>query len=217
MTLDISNRGIKSLKDYFKEHSCPPNITILDCSSNELTSLYGCPESVVTLFCMKNNLTCLEGCPSGVEYLYCSNNKLKSIYGCPENVLILECNDNELKSLDFISKKIIELYCSNRDWNGGNKISYLPKMPNLKVLCCNYLGLKSLYGLPFSVDLVDASYNNLVSLAGINNNVNFYYDSKNFKQWPKTQRELAVYNTFCKLHDIIKPFKKVYGELLLFI
>ena len=83
--LNISRRGITSLKDYFITHPCP-NLTELDCSNNKLKNLKGCPKNLTRLNCSYNELTSLKGCPQSVIEFYCANNNLTLLEGYPLNV-----------------------------------------------------------------------------------------------------------------------------------
>ena len=60
MRLDISNRKISSLIDFFNNHPLDINITELICSYNQLTSLVGCPSSMTFILRAKksNNDAC---------------------------------------------------------------------------------------------------------------------------------------------------------------
>ena len=58
MKLDISNRGIADLADFFTTYNGNPDeITKLYCSGNRLTTLQGCPPNVQELWCSSNLLT----------------------------------------------------------------------------------------------------------------------------------------------------------------
>ena len=68
--LNISGKSIKSLKEI--NWDLYPNLKILYCALNQLTSL--------------------KYCPSNLQELYCSNNELSSLKHCPTNLKILHCN-----------------------------------------------------------------------------------------------------------------------------
>ena len=100
MRLDISNKNIKSLKEYFSNYKGNiDDITILYCSDNQLTTLEGCPENMTKLDCTLNQLTSLKGCPKSVTYLKCSHNQLTSLQGCPKNLTSLYRSYNQLISI----------------------------------------------------------------------------------------------------------------------
>ena len=83
MELDISSRGLTTLKGI--EFS--PDITLLYCDDNRLTTLEGCPPNVTRLCCNDNQLTTLEGCPPNVISIICNNNPLIDQY---KNIITLE-------------------------------------------------------------------------------------------------------------------------------
>src|SRR5207237_377458 len=96
MEFDISSRNLTTLKDI----DFPSNITTLNCSGNQLTTLEGCPPSVTTLYCYGNQLTTLEGCPPSVTILDCYGNQLTTLEGCPPSVTTLYCYGNQLTTLE---------------------------------------------------------------------------------------------------------------------
>jgi len=113
------------------------NITALDCSNNQITSLNVSENNMLKkLSCSKNELTSLEISENPIlESLYCSDNKLTSLNVSENNMLkTLSCSENELKSLDVSKNPELEsLHCSK------NKLTILDvsKNPNLKRLECN--------------------------------------------------------------------------------
>ena len=97
--LDITNKGIKSLKGI--EHFT--NLYVLQCDSNQLSSLDVSKNTSLTgLDCSNNKLTKLDVSQNtGLEWLNCSNNKLSTLDVTKNTELLsLECMINQLKSLD---------------------------------------------------------------------------------------------------------------------
>lgn len=119
-----------------------PNLTYLDCSENQLTSLdlsnnlkleeLYCFSNVLTtlnvtqnnriiaLFCYSNQLIELDiSNMQLLDVLDCSYNKITTIHFDPlsdfHNLHVLNCSNNELTSLDFIhdASFLFELSCSN--------------------------------------------------------------------------------------------------------
>ena len=113
--LDISKKGITSLKDYFEKNPCPPQLTSLFCDNNELTSLEGCPQHLTKLMCSCNKLKSLKGCPPNLTTLYCSDNQLTSLKGCPPNLTTLYCYNNPLKSLLWCPEKLKSFNCNENN------------------------------------------------------------------------------------------------------
>ena len=103
---------------YGKDLSAQTYEGYLDCSGQNLTSLFGCPSIVTGYFdCSDNKLTSLEGAPKEVEgHFYCNNNKLTSLEGSPKKVGgFFDCSNNpNLESLEGIGKVKGEIY-SNID------------------------------------------------------------------------------------------------------
>ena len=96
-------------------------ITILHCSSNQLTSLEGIENLVnlQVLYCSYNQLTNLKGIENlaNLQILFCYNNQLTSLEGV-ENLVNLQelyCYNNQLNSLKGIEKlaNLQQLYCFN--------------------------------------------------------------------------------------------------------
>lgn len=107
--VNIKNRNLTSLTGI----NFTNNVTYLDCSDNQLTSLEGCPSTVKFLSCSHNQLKSLRDCPSTVTYLWCDHNQLESLEGCPSIVKVLGCSNNQLKSLDYCPSNVKELFCHN--------------------------------------------------------------------------------------------------------
>src|SRR3989344_1924529 len=125
---DISNKRITTLEGIV----FPKNITELDCSYNQLTSLEHCPKNLQKLDCRNNQLTSLEYCPWNLQKLYCQNNQLTSLEHCPSNLQQLYCSNNQLTSLEHCPWNLQELYCRN---NPIQPIPvYKPETPSLKEL-----------------------------------------------------------------------------------
>jgi Leucine-rich repeat (LRR) protein len=80
------------------------NLTILDCSCNNLTSLSNLPNGLTHLKCSRNNLTSLSNLPNSLTYLDCSNNNLTSLSNLPNSLTYLDCSNNNLTSIDFLNQ-----------------------------------------------------------------------------------------------------------------
>lgn len=111
--LNISGQGIKSLKEFFEQNPQidVAEITILDCSLNNLEDLEGCPPNVKELWCNKNKLKSLSGCPQSVRKLYCHFNLLKTLEGCSQSAREVWCSHNRLTSVKGCPSSVQELHC----------------------------------------------------------------------------------------------------------
>src|SRR3989338_4931366 len=124
---DISNKRITTLEGIV----FPKNITELDCSYNQLTSLEHCPKNLQKLDCRNNQLTSLEHCLWNLQKLKCYNNQLTSLEHCSYNLQILDCRNNQLTSLEYCPWNLQKLYCQN------NQLTSLEHCPwNLQELYC---------------------------------------------------------------------------------
>ena len=143
------------------------DVTYLECSSNQLSSLgvSGC-SALTTLDCHSNELTSLNlsGC-TALTTLDCSNNKLTSLDVSKNTALTtLDCHSNELTNLN-VSKNtaLTELDC------GFNKLTSLDVSKNtaLTTLDCKW-NWNSLTNLNVSKNTaltkLDCSWNKLTSL-----------------------------------------------------
>jgi Leucine-rich repeat (LRR) protein len=169
--------------DYNKwvKSGCPKNdnITILNCSNNQLTSLTGIENltNLKILYCGYNQLTNLESIKNltNLIELYCYNNQLSSLVGIENltNLTELYCYKNQLSSLVGIENLInlTTLYC---DGNQLNSLVGIENLTNLRELYCYVNKLINLVGIKNFTNLekLCCSYNKLESLAGIENLIN---------------------------------------------
>lgn len=81
-----------------------PNLKMLDCSNNHLSSL--------------------DRLPKYLEILLCNENQLKQLDYMSEYLLYLDCSDNQLETLGNLPYGIKKIYFS------GNKIEYPYDLPN---------------------------------------------------------------------------------------
>ena len=110
--MDVSRKNIQSLTgiEYFT------NLTELDCSSNDLTSLdiTKCV-NLKELYCFSNDLTSLDVTKcANLKVFNCSFNKLTSLdVSMCANLTELDCSYNELTSLDVsMCANLTELDCN---------------------------------------------------------------------------------------------------------
>ena len=157
-TLDVSNKGIKSLegiefftaleKLYCQQNQLTSldvlknlNLTTLDCSKNQLTSLS--VGFLLNLNCSHNQLTSLDvSWQTALEVLRCSSNQLSSLDVSTNTALTtLWCDSNKLTSLDVNKNtKLTWINCSS------NQLTSLDVSKNtvLTSLWCNSNQLMSL-------------------------------------------------------------------------
>ena len=134
--LDVSGQHIANLKgiEFF------PNLEILYCYNNKLTSLDVSKNPALQyLYCSNNNLTSLDVSKNtnltelecnenqlteldvrqnaALTYLSCSKNNLTSLdVSKNTNLIELECNENQLTSLDVSKNTVLEyLWCSQNN------------------------------------------------------------------------------------------------------
>jgi hypothetical protein len=122
MELDLSRRRLQILP------RLDPNLTILSCDSNELTSLPELPESLIHLYCGNNQLTTLPELPESLTQLSCFSNQLTTLPQLPRELVVLRCGNNQLTTLPELPERLIHLYC------GKNQLTSLPKLPESLIL-----------------------------------------------------------------------------------
>jgi Leucine-rich repeat (LRR) protein len=184
--------------DYNKwvKSGCPKNkiIRILDCSSNNLTTLVGIENltNLTTLYCYNNQLSSLAGIENltNLKELYCNKNQLSSLAEIKNltNLTILYCNNNQLTSLKSIKNltNLITLYCNN---NLLDSLVGIENLANITVLHCHNNLLGSLVGIENLTNLMVLYYfNNPIDhippnlfrrINRIKNGQNIYADNQN--------------------------------------
>ena len=159
--ISINNHSVSSLKgiEHFK------NLTTLDCSGNNLTSLdLSKNTNLGILTCSGNNLKSLDLSKNiKLSQLDCRVNNLTSLdLSKNTNLEILDCNKNNLTSLDLSKNiKLSQLTCS------GNNLKSLDlsKNTNLEILDCNKNNLTSLdLSKNTNLEELNAPKNPLVSI-----------------------------------------------------
>ena len=185
-SMTISGKSISNLQGigYFSK------LEWLDCSYNNLTSLYNIPSTIQTLNCSNNKITSfnyLQDC-SSLKSLNCSNNQISSLNNLPTSIESLDCSSNKFTILDFCSPNSDHFYskysnlktlnCSNNTlltelWNsdytsggGGSALSSLnvSGCTSLTQIRCENNKLTSLSSLPSSLKILNVMGNQLTSL-----------------------------------------------------
>lgn len=113
------------------------NLTILDCSFNEITELPQLPSKLTTLNCSSNNIAELTNLPTTLTTLKCAYNDLSSFdfskLTTLKNLEELDCSSNNLVEFnvpDLDNLKILNL--------SGNQLTQLSvSLSNLEELNCN--------------------------------------------------------------------------------
>ena len=139
--IDCSGQQIHSLKgiEFFT------SLIILDCQSNQLTSLdVSSNTSLKSLICYQNRLTSLNlGNITTLTFLSCGKNQLTSLdVSMNTSITRLECQDNQLTSLNIGNiTSLLYLDC------GLNQLTSLDVSRNttMELLFCQGNQLKSLY------------------------------------------------------------------------
>lgn len=163
--LDCSDNQLSSL-----DLSNCTQLATLNCSDNKLTSLdISCNKQLASLDCFSNRLSSLDiSCNTQLTSLYCYNNQLSSldISNCTQ-LTTLKCFNNQLTSLDLsCNTQLTGLGCDN------NRLSSLDLSNNTQLtsLGCSDNQLTSL-------DLSDNAQltylyckNNLLSILDVSNN-----------------------------------------------
>ncbi len=158
-TLDVSNLSISDLSgiEYFT------SITILDCSSNNLTYLdASLCTNLNNLDCSNNSILNIPSLPPNLYQLLCSYNQLSVLPVLPGTLIDLGCDNNSLTTLGASLPNLSYLDCSVNQLNGG-----LPSLPGtLTTLKCSYNSFSSgtLPALPLSLVQLECELCNLNTL-----------------------------------------------------
>lgn len=123
--LTIRNNKIKSL-DYL-----PPNLTVLDCSNNEITAFKNIPQNLDWLSINNNKLTELGPLPASLTGLSCSNNLLYHLPNLPSNLKWINFSNNPI-NLDSLPENYKKISCAQL-WQ--NCLPY--ELRNWKILNSN--------------------------------------------------------------------------------
>ena len=153
--VDVQNLYIADLTGI--EHFI--NLTTLNCSNNQLTSLPVLPESLTTLYIGSNQLTSLPILPPSLITLDCSVNQLTNLPNLPTSLYRISCSYNNLISLPSLPNSLNYVVCRN------NPLTSLPALPSsLRELLCNNCQLTSLPVLPDTLTVLWCYFNQLTSL-----------------------------------------------------
>ncbi|MDW8417878.1 MAG: T9SS type A sorting domain-containing protein [Chitinophagales bacterium] len=211
-TINVSNLGIQSLEGI----QAFSNLSVLICSSNQLTSLPVLPSTLWWLDCSGNQLTNLPALPGSMQKLYCNNNQLTNLPTLPAYLLDLicsynqltnlpslpgsleriKCNNNQLTSLPVLPNSLITLDCSN------NQLAGLPNLPvNIVYLSCYNNQLTSLPALPGLLKTLDCSNNQITNLPNLPIGLeNLYCDYNQLTSLPALSDSLQ--QLFCNFNQL---------------
>jgi hypothetical protein len=125
----------------------PNKLTILNCGSNELTSLPNpLPDSLRRVYCDYNKLTRILNVPSRLLVLYCPNNLIDTIGRMPNGLRYLNCELNSIRQFPNIPTNLTALNCMS------NALITLPTLsPVLDTLFCIGNRFNCLPPLPTSI------------------------------------------------------------------
>lgn len=136
-----------------------PNIWMLQCQGNDLTSLPPLPNTLQELWCDANPLPALPTLPTSLRKLYCGGIGLTALPTLPTALELLACGSNQLTALPELPPALGTLSCDN------NLLTTLPTLPNgLGNLYCTNNQLTELPQLPSSLRRLDCQVNQLSSL-----------------------------------------------------
>ncbi len=164
--IQVNNKEIASLKgiEFF------PNLTLLNCNDNNLSSLDVNKNTILTeLYCGNNNLGGLDvSNNTALTCLGCYGNNLSNLDVSNNTALVwLNFHTNNISSLDLSKcKALTQLYC---DYNNLGSLDISNNMA-LMWLHCNYNNLSSLdVSNNTALEQLRCSNNNLSSLDVSNN------------------------------------------------
>lgn len=89
------------------------NVTTLNLSFLDITSMPPLPEHILALHCRNTNLTVLPYLPEGLVVLYCYNTPLTSLPTLPDTLMNLNCSHTRITSLPKLPKHLMTLWCNN--------------------------------------------------------------------------------------------------------
>ena len=148
------------------------NLTFLDCSDNNLTSLQPIvPVSalITTLVCNYNPLTSLPALPPSLTYLACDTDQLSALPALPAGLTFLECDSNYLTSLPALPSSLFFLFCN------FNQLSAVPSLPpSLQYLDCANNRITSIPALPNTLSYLYCGKNLLTALPAISSTTLHY-------------------------------------------
>ncbi len=175
--LYCSNNSLTSLPALW-----PPNLTLVDCRYNQITSFFSLPPNLTHLKCRYNQLSSLPVLPASIDTIDCGFNQLSSLPVLPLNLRLLDCSYCNITGLTFLSDSLRELNCEHNSisfidsFPGNlvylildyNPLSSLPRLPqSLRGLSCNQCNLNSLDSLPGNIVALSLDYNHLTRLPGL--------------------------------------------------
>ena len=175
--INVKNKNISNLYgiQFF------PNLKMLDCDSNNLTSLDVSKNTALQgLYCDSNQLTSLDVSQNtALVTLSCSQNRLTSLNVRQNTELVhLYCNDNKLTSLDVSQNP--ELWILNCSINQLTELD-VSQNPELEFMYCNDNNLTSLdVSRNNKIFVLDANNNYLTNLNVENTSIDIFNSSSKF-------------------------------------
>ena len=175
--INVKNKNISNLYgiQFF------PNLKMLGCDSNNLTSLDVSKNTALQgLYCDSNQLTSLDVSQNtALVTLSCSQNRLTSLNVRQNTELVhLYCNDNKLTSLDVSQNP--ELWILNCSINQLTELD-VSQNPELEFMYCNDNNLTSLdVSRNNKIFVLDANNNYLTNLNVENTSIDIFNSSSKF-------------------------------------
>jgi hypothetical protein len=145
-----------------------PNLQKLYCSDNQITTIEGLQlPKLQILYCHYNQITTIEGLQLlKLQELYCNGNQITEIEGLNlSNLQILYCFENQITTIEGLELPNLQyLNCSS---NQITEIEGL-KLPNLQVLSCSDNQITTIEGLNLSnLQHLNCSSNQITTIEGL--------------------------------------------------
>ena len=199
-----------------------PNMCLLDCSNNHLTTLDALSDCVnlEDLVCYENDITTLDGLKNCVNLreLDCSDNQLTTLNGLKNcvNLQKLFCHDNHLTTLDELINcvNLQELDCSVNEIvtldglinciNLQNLICAFNQIPTLNVLI--YLrNLNNLFYFDNPLEIQNVQIERLLERINSNKKSSIYDDGQNV-------HDITIQKSVCNsIQNLLKDPKPIFS------
>jgi uncharacterized repeat protein (TIGR01451 family) len=155
-------RSLNNAAPIISMPSLPNSLTDLDCAFNHISSLPALPPNLKILRCGINLLTSVPTLPGTLTELWCDSNRLQSLPALNDSLQFLVCRANQLSALPPLPIFLTQLECSN------NPLTTLPALPQrLSYLRSEYTSLTQLPSLPPYMRSIYVNHNQLTSLPAL--------------------------------------------------
>ena len=141
-----------------------PNLEILNVSYAQLTALPSLPNSIKRLTAYGNNISQVQNWPTQLYFLDISYNRLTNLAPLGDSITYLNVSFNQFDSLNIIGADNLKTL-----WAFNNSIEYIQRLPDqLEHLNVEDNLLTTLPPLPFSLEVIKASYNQIDTISRLN-------------------------------------------------